>query len=73
MTTGNLHIFDNTIKPILLYGAEVWAPYYLLSPRDINNSSWINKLDKHKTSQLEMNFYKQNPKVIFLLFTYKTN
>jgi len=68
MTTGNLniktilHIFDNTIKPILLYGAEVWAPY-LLSLRDINNSSWINKLDKHKTSQLEMKFYKQILKV----------
>ncbi len=53
-----LHIFDHTIKPILLYGAEIWSPY-LLSPRDLKTNTWMEKLDKHKPCQLEIKFYKR--------------
>lgn len=57
-----LHIFDNTIKPILLYGAEVWSPY-LISPRDLKMNKWTEKLDKHKPCQLEIKFYKHILKI----------
>ena len=30
----SLHIFDHTIKPILLYGCEVWGVCYLQSVRN---------------------------------------
>jgi hypothetical protein len=53
-----LHIFDHTIKPILLYGAEIWSPY-LLAPRDLKTNTWIELLDKHKPCQLEIKFYKR--------------
>jgi len=51
-----LHIFDNTVKPILLYGSEVWGI-------DLAKSSLAKSYGKHieanKISQTELKFYRR--------------
>ena len=54
-----LHIFDHTIKPILLYGSEVWG-INLIKNRNLNNITRIIKdIENNKINQLEIKFYKQ--------------
>ena len=53
-----LHIFDHTIKPILLYGSEIWAPF-LISPKNIKCNKLLDNIDKNELSQIELKFYKR--------------
>ena len=34
-----MHIFDHTVKPVLLYGSEIWGALNLSSPRLRNDVS----------------------------------
>lgn len=55
------HIFNHTIKPILLYGAEVWGlelGKFSKSDSD-NNESFEKNLDNNPLAQLELKFYKR--------------
>ena len=55
----NLFIFNQTVKPIMLYASEVWAPYLLHTKDPSNLKAWFNKLEKLKPSQIELKFYKR--------------
>ena len=40
-----LHLFDSLVKPILLYGCEVWLPALLGRHRHISNNPFFQKLE----------------------------
>ena len=51
-----LYLFDHTVKPVMLYGAEVWGSSHIKCSEKSND---IEKyLDSHKTS-LELKFLKR--------------
>lgn len=51
-----LHIFDHTIKPILLYGSEVWG-VDLLKPT--SKKHLLDYIEDNKLSTLELKFYRR--------------
>ena len=54
-----LHIFDHTIKPIILYGSEIWG-LLMIPPKHKNTAKDIAKhMENNKLAQLEINFYKK--------------
>jgi len=54
-----LTIFDHTIKPILLYGSEVWG-INIIKQKNLNDLTHIMKdLQDSKLNSLELKFYKQ--------------
>lgn len=56
-----LHIFDHTIVPILLYGAEVWGIDMAKQKKrgETNNEYFEQHLDGNNISLLELKFYKR--------------
>ena len=54
-----LHIYDNTIKPIITYGSEVWGITLLPNNMQNNPQCIFKSLDNNKLSQLETKFYKR--------------
>lgn len=55
-----MHIFDHTIKPILLYGAEVWGISQSKETRTKSEFALEKALDiNNKLSSLELKFYKR--------------
>jgi hypothetical protein len=54
-----LHIFDHTVRPILLYGSEVWG-INLIKHRNLKDKTKLMKdIQDNKINQLEIKFYKQ--------------
>ena len=53
-----LHVFDHTIKPIILYASEVWA-VELASTLPAEGTSWVKALEKNPISQIELKFYRR--------------
>jgi hypothetical protein len=56
-----LHLFNHTVKPILLYGSEIWGQFAsshkLLNP--MSDDYILNKLfPKQKADRLQLKFYK---------------
>ena len=51
-----LHCFDATVKPVLMYGSEVWGAN-LIKPH-IKNCSLEQSYDNSYTSKVELKFYK---------------
>jgi len=38
-----LHLFDHTVKPIILYGSEMWGDAVLKNKFEVNNINLIVK------------------------------
>lgn len=53
-----LHIFDHTVKPVILYASEVWGTD-VVTPNFKTLESFHKNLDKNKISQLELKFYRR--------------
>ena len=59
-----MHIFDHTIKPILLYASEVWGTSFIKTKHFDDKDNIIRDIDNnYKANQLELKFYKQILKV----------
>lgn len=60
-----LHIFDHAIRPILLYGSEVWGGDIIKINSKIENKTRAleNYLEKNSLSTIELKFYKRLLKV----------
>ena len=56
-----LHIFNHTIKPILLYGAEVWVIDLAKLPQPYKDLDFYfeRKLEDNPLAHLELKFYKR--------------
>ena len=55
-----LHIFNHTIKPILLYGSEVWGIDLGKTKKgETTNNVFEKNLDNNPLAQLELKFYKR--------------
>jgi len=56
-----LHVFNHTIKPILLYGAEVWGIDLAKLPQHHINKDFYfeRKLEDNPLAHLELKFYKR--------------
>ena len=52
----NLYIFDHTIKPILLYGSEVWGAHLVKTKNLSNKSKIIKDLEDNIINQLELKY-----------------
>ena len=58
-----LHVFDHTVKPVLLYASEVWG-YSLSQTVTSNPETWLkNNIENNPIAQLEIKFYKRLLKV----------
>ena len=54
-----LHVFDHTIKPVLLYGSEVWG-INLVKKKSLKNITQVIKdIENNRINQLELKFYKR--------------
>ncbi len=54
-----LTIFDHTIKPILLYGSEVWGIHLIKAKNTKNLPKIIQDIHNSKFNTLEQRFYRQ--------------
>lgn len=55
-----LYIFDHTIVPILIYGAETWGFEFAKIGKNNNTDNYFEKhLDNNVLTQLEIKFYKR--------------
>jgi len=55
-----LHIFDHAIRPILMYGSEVWGGDLIRSTSHLTKPSVLeNYLEKNSLSAIELKFYRR--------------
>ena len=55
----SLHVFDHTIKPILLYGCEIWGSFNILSAKFRNGNPQIDSIYKNlQCEKLHIRFCK---------------
>ena len=53
-----LHVFNHTIKPILLYGCEIWSSFNLKSSKYRNGITLEKIFSKSLAERLQLKFYK---------------
>ena len=66
-----MHVFDHTIKPILLYGCEIWGTFNTFSAKfryGMQNLSFYQIYCKQKAELLHQKFCKYTKNQQILLF-----
>ena len=53
-----MHVFNHTIKPILLYGCEIWSSFNLKSSKYRNGITLEKIFSKSLAERLQLKFYK---------------